>query len=117
MILGRVFVLAGVIALAWVVVAVVERRKGADRHGFPRGLLIVTTEACRLCEAAVAAITRAGPDVEPTIVDVTELEGLHVRSAPTVIVADGRGEIVLRRTGRSAIFDAEEIVQAARGVA
>lgn len=117
MILWRLLILAAVVLAAWAVVAVVERRKGADRHGLPQGLLIVTTEACRLCEDAVRAISEAGPELTPRIVDATALESLHIRSAPTVIVADRRGEIVLRRTGRSAIFDAEEIVRAARGVA
>lgn len=113
----RILILLAVVAAAWAVIAIAERRRGADRHGLPQGVLIVTTEACRLCEDAVRAISKAGPELTPRIVDATELDTLHIRSAPTVIVADRRGEIVLRRSGRSAIFDAEEIVRAARGVA
>ena len=110
----RVLLLTVAIALAWLTVALWERRPS------PRGvvaaapgLVLVTADGCTLCEPAFTALTRAG--VEPTVVDAGDmLSGRRVRSVPTVIVTDREGREILRRSGRAVITDAERIAQLAR---
>lgn len=114
---GRLLLVGAVVVLAFAVVALWERRRGRVRSGVPSGLTIATSDACILCDAALGAIASAGPDVAVRVVDATDLAHLRIRSVPTVLVADRRGEIVLRRSGRSAITDAETIVRAARALA
>lgn len=113
----RLVVLVLAVGLAFGVVAVVERRRGRTAVALPAGVTLVTGPGCRLCAAAARALTAADPGLAVRVVDVAELTDGSVRSVPTVIVADGSGGIVLRRSGRAAISDAVDIVRVARGVA
>lgn len=115
--IGRLLLAGGVVMIAFAAVWMWERRGGLVRSGLPSGLTIATSDACTICDAALGAIVSAGPDLPVRVVDASELAHLKIRSVPTVLVADGRGEVVLRRSGRAAVTDAEAIVRAARAVA
>lgn len=115
--IGRLLLAGGVVLVAFAAVWLWERRGGRVRSGLPFGLTIATSDTCTICDAAVGAISAAGPDLPVLVVDASDLAHLRIRSVPTVLVADRWGEIVLRRSGRAAITDAETIVRAARAVA
>lgn len=113
----RLVVLGLAVAVAFGVVAVLERRRGKIGGDLPAGITLVTGPDCRLCESARRALVAAAPDLPVRVVDVSALGDPSVRSVPTVVVADGSGEVILRRSGRAAISDAGRIAAAARGVA
>ncbi len=113
----RIVLVALVVAAGFLFVSVWERRRGRGTTGVPPGLTIATSGTCATCDAAIVAISAAGPDLELKVVDATAFEHLRIRAVPTVILADRKGQVVLRRSGRAAVADAEAIVQAARALA
>ena len=108
----RLVLVAATLAVAWLVVAAWERRPGRRSSGLGPGLTLVTSEGCRLCGPAFAALTRAG--ASPVVVDAAHLpdDAGPVHSVPTAILTDRSGRVVLRRTGRSVITDAEFVARA-----
>lgn len=100
---ARLAVLAAVVAGAWLVVALLERR--STRRVAPAGTTLVTGPGCSLCDAARAAGRRSG--LEWTEIDVRHptARSLGVRSVPTLVVADRRGRIRIWRSGRSVIAE------------
>lgn len=110
----RLVLVAAVVVLAWSAVAMWERRRPGlrNRSGLLPGVTLVTGPGCRLCDAAEAALRRH--QVTSRRVTVDRFPDLGVRAVPTVLVADRRGRLVLRRSGRAAITDAEAVARAAR---
>lgn len=108
----RASILVGGVALAWLAVALAERRRGAGAA--PTGVTLVTGPDCRLCDAALQAARRAGLEVTEVDVRHPVARRLGVRSLPTLVVADPGGRIRLRRSGRAAV---SEIPRLAREVA
>lgn len=113
----RFLVLGLAVGSAFVAVSVFERRRGRTDGTLPAGVTLVTGPDCRLCDAAARALATADPTLTVRVVDVGELGDASVRSVPTIMVADSAGDLILRRSGRSAISDVPQIVRAARGVA
>lgn len=103
----RLVVLVATLALAYGAAGLMERRRPRSMPGFQQGITLVTSPGCALCPA-IRTVLR---DVEVREVDVSAVAG--VRSVPTVIVANADGEVILRRSGRSAIIDAPAIIEAA----
>lgn len=115
----RLLLLALVVGSGFLAVAALERRRppGWTLPGATAGVTLVTSAGCAICPAAVRAIAAAGPDVTVRVVDAGDLADPAIRSIPTAIVTDQAGKVVLRRSGRSVVADAAQIVGAARGVA
>lgn len=113
----RLALLGLTVAVAFGLVALLERRRGRIAATLPAGITLVTGPDCRLCDTARRALAAAAPDLAVRVVDVAAFGDPSVRSVPTVVVADAAGDVVLRRSGRAAISDAARIVAAARGVA
>jgi hypothetical protein len=108
---ARLLVLLAVFGLALAVVAIRERRNPAIGRIQP-GITVLTGPDCRLCPPLLLLLDAAGAPYR--LLDVT----LHriptaVRALPTVLVADERGEVALRRSGRSALTDLETILAVA----
>lgn len=110
--IARALALIALLALAWVVVGLIERRRGGGPSGIPSGLTIVTGANCRLCPVAVAAAGETGVPV--TVVDVGDLAGHGIRSLPTALVTDVSGAVLARRSGRSVISDMSTLAELAR---
>ena len=102
----RLVILALVGGGAWYLSAAWQRRRGARLH-FSPGVTLFTSAGCSLCGPVEHALRRAG--VVPIVRDAATVEGLAIRSTPTVIVADESGEVVVRRSGRMALDDVEII--------
>ena len=113
----RLLVFAAVLVAAWVIVRVVESRRGGQPDGLRPGVTMFVTDNCRICPQAAEALASAGIVimVEPATGPLAE--DLSVRSVPTVVVVDGAGQVRLRRTGRSVVTDARLIAAAGRGLA
>lgn len=111
--ISRALGVLALLALAWLVVGLIERRRGRPTSAIPSGLTIVTGADCRLCPLAVAAAGEAGVSV--SVVDVSELPGRGIRSLPTALVTDVSGAVLARRSGRSVISDMRTLAELARG--
>ncbi|MFO7548094.1 MAG: hypothetical protein R6X29_04370 [Acidimicrobiia bacterium] len=112
--INRLLVLALVIGLAVLVVALLERRRGRVRSGALKpGVTVVTGPWCTLCGPTLAALEARG--ISPTVYDLSRApDGLGtVMSLPTVYVVGDDGEVVIRRSGRSALTDVDAIAQVA----
>jgi hypothetical protein len=111
----RLAVVLAVVAAAWVAVRIWERRPVGSSLSLPLGLTLVTGADCRLCPLAVDAAS--GAEIPLSIIDVAKLADPAIKSLPTALVADRRGTIVARRSGRSAITGMPELIALARSVA
>lgn len=111
----RFLVLVGVLGLALASFRAWERRT-FHSSGLVPGVTVVTTPTCVICPETIAALQRSDPDAAFTVIDVSEprAQALNIQAAPTVIVADQRGNEILRRTGRTTVTDAALIVKTAR---
>lgn len=110
--IARLIVVGAIVALAWLVVALVERRRGTPVSSVPSGLTLVTGTDCRLCPLAVDAAGRAG--VRVNVVDVADVADQGIRSLPTAFVTDRAGMVLARRSGRSVISDMALLADLAR---
>lgn len=110
--ISRTLAVIAVLALAWAVVGLIERRSGGPTRGVPSGLTIVTGANCRLCPLAVAAAGETGVPV--TVVDVADLPDRGIRSLPTALVTDTSGAVLARRSGRSVISDMNALADLVR---
>ena len=106
----RLLILVAVVAIALIVVTVRERVRPRRLRAEP-GITVFTGPDCRLCPPLLVVLDAAG--AEYRLVDVTTVAGTGIRALPTVVVADDRGGIALRRSGRSAIVDVETILSVA----
>jgi len=111
----RLIIVGAIVALAWLLVALLERRRGGSAARVPAGLTLVTGDDCRLCPLAVAAAGRTG--VRVNLVDVGDVPEQRIRSLPTALVADGNGMVLARRSGRSVISDMPVLAEMARATA
>ena len=107
--LGLVVVVIGV---AWLAVALWERRPRPTRRALASGLTLVTGADCALCPQAVAAVGEAGIPV--TLIDIADVADPTIKSIPTAFVA---GRVIARRSGRSAITGMPDLISLARSVA
>jgi hypothetical protein len=106
----RLLILLIVLALGLVLVAWRER-SGSNTGRIAPGINVVVGPGCRLCGPLIAALEGAG--AEFTVMNLEEAgERAFVRSLPTVLVGDRAGEVIFRRSGRSAISDLEAILTA-----
>lgn len=110
----RLLVLSVVLGLALGWVAWRQRRSPAGVKVRP-GITVFTGPDCRMCPGVLASLDTAGARFY--LVDVSREHAPGIRSLPTVVVADARGDAVLRRSGRAAVTDLPTIlaVAAARG--
>ncbi|MEX2278455.1 MAG: hypothetical protein WEA76_00040 [Acidimicrobiia bacterium] len=107
----RFLILFIVVGLALAVVLIRERMRPRSLSVQP-GITVFTGPDCRLCPPLIAALDAAGAEYRTVDVSVSGL-GVGVRSLPTVVVADMRGDIALRRSGRSAVVDVDTILAVA----
>lgn len=106
--LARVAVLAVVFLAAMWLVRLGERRRGRTDAGLAPGLTLITGADCALCGPAEQALLAAG--AAPRVLSVEQAgAGVGATSLPVAVVVDGRGEVRLRRSGRSVITDAPRI--------
>lgn len=117
-ILLRVVILALALLVAWAIVRWWERRRRGSVSGVPPGVTMITSASCVLCPDAFAALKAADPQLSVRVLDAQSPQAgaFAARAAPTVVVADRTGSILLRRTGRSTITDAAEIAATARRI-
>ena len=77
--------------------------------GAPRTWVVFTTPYCASCEPVRRKLAEADPTARVVTVDATREPALagafRVRSAPTVLLADGAGEISTRLVGAGAVSD------------
>ena len=106
MMLFRVLVVVGVVALGYVAVSVVERRRMRSPSRVPMGITLVSTSACQECVVAERKLVQAGAvftKVDPAeAVDI----GVHTFTVPTAVVGDASGNLVMVRRGKSVASDA-----------
>ena len=104
-VLLRLAVLGVLTYAAWAAVSWYQRRLRASEQQSDPGVTVFTGPDCSLCGPLVHALRRLG--IAPRIIDVTDgtAPPAGVRSLPTVLVADGTGRVVLRRSGRAALDD------------
>jgi glutaredoxin len=102
-------VLALVVVVAALMVRAIERRPiRRSPAGLAPGVVLVTGRDCGLCGPARRALDSAGVPYREVDIDVAA--PLGVRSLPTLLVIGTGGEVVMRRSGRSAISGAHEAV-------
>ena len=109
----RLAILALVLSAVWLGIWLWERRRVTGPELLP-GITVVDGPHCKLCEPVVNAIRNADPEAELRIVDIGQMDDATIRSLPTVFVVDMDGNQVMRRSGRSALTDAETIARVAR---
>ncbi len=114
----RLAVVGLALVLAWVAVRAWERRLGRGGRVAP-GVTIIVTPSCLMCPETIDALQLADPELTFRVLDATvdDVRAYAVQAAPTVVVADAKGEIQMRRSGRSTISGAPEIAMFARRVA
>lgn len=105
--IARFVILAVVVAGAFVIVSLVERRRGGRRTGLEPGMLLVTAPGCALCGPAERALAAAGLAFRK--VDASDVPDLGVRSVPTLFIVDQQGALVARRSGRAAVMTPAEL--------
>ena len=75
--------------------------------GAARTWVVFTTPYCASCGPVERSLRDAEPDSRVVIVDATEQPALadsfHVRTAPTVLLADGSGRVSTRLVGAAAV--------------
>jgi len=105
----RLLVLVLVLAAAYGVVRVGERRRGRGVVKLAPGLVLVTAPGCALCPSALRALQSAGGD--PRVIEAADMppSAGRVTSVPVAMVIGTAGEVLLRRSGRSVITDAREL--------
>ena len=107
----RLIVIGVVLAVAFLAVAIWERRPMTRAVAGP-GVTLITGADCRICGQALAALQHHG--VSPRLMDVAEAAHLGVRSIPTVVITGADGTVILRRSGRTVVSDAARIAGVAR---
>jgi len=114
----RLAILALALVATWLMVRMWERRLGHGGRVAP-GVTIIVTPTCLICPETIDALQQADPSMSVRILDATidDVRAYAVQAAPTVVVADAKGQIQMRRSGRSTISDASDIATAAREVA
>lgn len=120
--LWRIAIVIVVIVIAFLVVGIWTRRRGRSvKTTLPPGITIVIGPDCRLCRPAIDAIHHVDPAIDYNVVDLEKEDadtgGLPVKAVPTVVVVDGKGRVLVRRSGHAAINDAAYIVRSARKLA
>lgn len=108
----RSLVVLAAFALVWLAVGRWERRRGAQAAGVSPGVTMFTTDDCRICPLAIETLAGAGVPVTVRSARDPLAEALAVRSVPTVVVADGQGQVTMRRSGRAVITDVRSIAAA-----
>ena len=77
--------------------------------GADRTWVVFTTPYCATCEPIKAELASADPTARVVSVDATRdpdlADAFHVRSAPTVFLADATGEVQTRLVGAAAVRD------------
>ena len=112
----RIVTLIVVIGIAYLVVAVAERRTRPATVGLPPGLTVISAPNCRLCVSAIAALRARVSTLN--VVDVSEAPDSlgRIRGVPHVVVIDVDGDVVMRRSGRSVLTDSDRIANRASQV-
>ena len=108
----RSLVVLAVFGLAWLAIGWWERRQGKQVNGVAPGATIFTTDDCRICPLAMETLAGAGVAVTVRSALDPLAEALAVRSVPTLVVADGQGQVTMRRSGRAVITDVRSIAAA-----
>jgi glutaredoxin len=77
--------------------------------GADRTWVVFTTPYCATCEPVKQRLAAHDPDARVVTVDATRepflAKAFHVRSAPTVLLADGAGDVQARLVGAAAVAD------------
>jgi hypothetical protein len=85
----------------------VPRLPAALLDGAERTWVVFTTPMCASCGPVVERLQSADPDAHVITVDATReiplADAFRVRSAPTVLLADGAGEVQARLVGAAAV--------------
>lgn len=102
-------VVVAVLAAAWGVVWLWERRRGRAPSDLEPGLLLVTAAGCALCRSALASLNSAGRPFR--VVDAGQVRDLGVRSVPALFLVDSNGAVVARRSGRAAVMSPAELAR------
>lgn len=110
----RLVALIVIVGFAYLAVAVSERRTRRTAVDLPPGLTVVTGPACQLCVSVIAGLRERG--LSPSIVDIDQAPASlgTIRGLPHVVIVDDDGEVTMRRSGRSALTDVDDLAQRAR---
>jgi hypothetical protein len=108
----RILALVLVVAIAAVILAVLERRKGPAHRGLQPGVTVVTAGTCQRCGPLILALRDRG--IAPSVVDVSDVEA--ITAVPTVLITAADGTMVMRRSGHAALQNFEHVVRVARGI-
>ena len=109
----RLLILVALIGGAYLTVAFGERRTRPMHAGLNAGSTIVTGPHCRLCDPAVSTLQNLG--ATPRVLDISDAPASlgPIRGLPVAILTDHAGQVIMRRSGRSIITDAEKLADAA----
>lgn len=79
------------------------------RAGAHRTWVIFTSPYCATCDPVEARLRASDPDARVVKVDATRephlADAFFIRSAPTVLLADGAGNVTTRLVGAEAVAD------------
>jgi hypothetical protein len=85
------------------------RLPAALLDGAARTWVVFTTPYCATCEPVKQRLAAHDPDARVVTVDATRepflAKAFHIRSAPTVLLADGAGDVRARLVGAAAVND------------
>jgi thiol-disulfide isomerase/thioredoxin len=77
--------------------------------GAARTWVVFTTPWCASCDTVTSHLTTAEPDSRVIKIDATKhldlADAFHIRSAPTVLLADALGTVQQRLVGATAVTD------------
>jgi hypothetical protein len=75
--------------------------------GATRTWVVFTTPMCASCDPVIEQLRAAEPDARVVKVDATReiplADAFHIRTAPTVLLADASGEVQTRLVGAGAV--------------
>lgn len=106
----RLLVLLAALTLALLWVRWRERRRPSGLRMAP-GITVYTGPDCRLCAPLLGELERVGAVYR--LIDVSREPAAGIGSVPTVVVADQAGDVVIRRSGRSAVTDLDSVLAVA----
>lgn len=110
----RLVALIVIVGFAYLVVAVAERRTRRTIVDLPPGITVVTGPECQLCASVISGLRER--DISPNVVDIEQAPASlgTIRGLPHAVVVNDDGEVTMRRSGRSALTDVDNLAQRAK---
>lgn len=113
--LVRLGLMVVVVCAAFLTVSAAQRRIGTGRpQDVPPGLVVVTGPECRWCDRLLNVLQARGINYRLLDHSQAATQGIVVSSLPTALVIANDGNVTMRRSGRAALEDVDEIAAQTR---